>query len=778
MHKIRTLTGIKNGWTLPALGLSLFFFVISESCTYGNVWYQLTVSFSLPFIFFLNGYTIKLPRNIREFRNKIIYDFLFLLLAPIAAYIIRSLVAFLINTDVQHTQIALLNMLRITRESLLAATGTETGITETIPSIGLIWILFSLFFERCLVSFIHIIFCHFYSRAGKRPRLSDLSSRGEGNPNNESNFINKSDRKKLSEKFFLLENIILVLLAVLGIVFNSLTVFLPINLNVTLGCLLFYCCGRLYKHFQYVFDKNYIYFIVLSASGIGTVFSQIRGTYLNLNASHVFWPILSIFGTISSCFLLAFVYRQVFRLKALKRFWALWGERFIPILLLSPFDTLIRQIWDTKIIWLNSILRPFNLFAVTLIVFALLQRIGLVNNRKAISFYNTYRKGINLIFYILLVFGLFSYSGWTLLTTELWKNITRQLKPITDFGFFTIWAMSVSNIDSLWQFVLQFLMFVGGGLNYINGGDTRVLSSILVILASMKKSYQKISFIAILEILILGIATYFCSVNGIVLYEVRSGGTLGLHSFGFSHPNIFGWWLMMLCMLYISLHKKVRFQTLLIDCPIVMFCAFLNYRYADSITSLACTLLVLIMWVLFQFFSFISKYFNILDTIGRNIIKITGIVIYPILFLLSILIPISYYYRGGNFWGKTLLSKITDPTTFGNRMAISFNALYNIPIKLFGNNYQESTEGTYFIVDSSYIRLILNYGIIICSIFMIVIVWTSYKCAKFKRYDLILLLIAEAFYGFSEGNILWFAFDPLLLISFASINNDDKGTYN
>lgn len=220
------------------------------------------------------------------------------------------------------------------------------------------------------------------------------------------------------------------------------------------------------------------------------------------------------------------------------------------------------------------------------------------------------------------------------------------------------------------------------------------------------------------------------------------------NSLGFIHPNTLGITLLIINLLLVYLYReKLKVWHVLG----INFINLYFYHFSGARTSMALIILTYIMWALF-------KYSTVrLLTPGKLVLAYSILILFLFFF--------SYYSSMSSslFVTKTFLSHLdellTGRLTLGNMFIqeyginlvghqVSFSSLDNL-IYSTGNNYR--------ILDNSYLKLLINYGLIVSISYIFLNIATVYKSIKTENDFWILIpFTIFAFIGFSEQSMLYF----------------------
>jgi hypothetical protein len=226
-------------------------------------------------------------------------------------------------------------------------------------------------------------------------------------------------------------------------------------------------------------------------------------------------------------------------------------------------------------------------------------------------------------------------------------------------------------------------------------------------------------------------------------YIYRSNGVRRL-TLGFSHPNVLGRIIFLLCLLYVI--KKER------DLKVyhLIFFSFVSlwvYIYPNSISSA----LMIILIVIIEAVNMAYKKMFKSDIIKSWMFRCFAILLIPILI-------IGVFYIVVTNTGENILSDFS--VTFYKRFLYGMEAFKTYGISLFGQRVkfvgqamQYFVGGKYFVIDCLYILLPLQYGIIPSLYFLLVYIKGIKNCIKYKDVNLLIAMLILAIYSISENGL-------------------------
>lgn len=244
-----------------------------------------------------------------------------------------------------------------------------------------------------------------------------------------------------------------------------------------------------------------------------------------------------------------------------------------------------------------------------------------------------------------------------------------------------------------------------------------------------------ISKISFLSILISMIILFMLSNVGVIIdYQYLREGQLR-HSFGTAQPTIFS------ALSFFSVASFIywkRNNLHVYHYIILSIIALLVYRYTASRNDTISILLLLCVPMIIK----LMKY-----RITGSIIKFLILMSYPINALITYILSKLYSHNYGMYYGLDLNNILSGRLYLGNL------ALQIYPIKFWGQPIFQNGNGRgkqfditqYFYIDSSYLYILLKFGLFFFSLLICWIVWRTYILIRNKLYFLAIVISIVGF---------------------------------
>lgn len=291
--------------------------------------------------------------------------------------------------------------------------------------------------------------------------------------------------------------------------------------------------------------------------------------------------------------------------------------------------------------------------------------------------------------------------------------------------------------------------------NSFSDFDNILLYGLIFVIAIDAVEVTSLIKISMYTKLVMSVMTLLLFSMHMIKEVVIQRGTDFRHSFGFYHPNSFGYMVMCLTMEYLFLYlKKTNWMIL---SAITLFNVFIYYLTAAR-TSFICTMIVILA-------AFLTKYTPVLK---KKAVKFGLLALIPVMFFLSVFLPLTYtpqinlYIVLDRLFSTRLQMGHYYIDHYGSFFGRPFPSVLTIPVPRFT-----------MLLDSAYLRLLIQSG---WPIFITVFIGIFYKCSQWAKKDkilevsIILALLAYSFFERTTNNLFLCA---SLLILF--VGNETSG---
>lgn len=315
--------------------------------------------------------------------------------------------------------------------------------------------------------------------------------------------------------------------------------------------------------------------------------------------------------------------------------------------------------------------------------------------------------------------------------------------------------------------LLSILLIVSFGGCFIYTGYVFLLTLLFLIIGAknipFKKLIQIYCWITGIFIIITVIASQIGLIENLI-YE-RNGQRI---SFGFNYPTDFTAHIFFFVMAYSYLRKdKLTYLELLCILGLSVF----SYIFCDARTNALCLLLSFAIFLYLKIRNNISVKKGYYYKINANFRKFL-VYSLPICAFFIIGMTVLYYYYPDN----NIVSSFDN--LFSHRQKLGSIGLEKYGVKLFGSSFQMFGFGgkitppkEYFFLDSSYVLILIRYGVLVLISTIIIFVYSSYQTERQNNIYLLWILALIALQCMIEHHLLEIAYNPFILICFSLKNN-------
>lgn len=345
------------------------------------------------------------------------------------------------------------------------------------------------------------------------------------------------------------------------------------------------------------------------------------------------------------------------------------------------------------------------------------------------------------------------------------------LEPIIKLICYLLLTIKIILLDhyQLKQFLLILVFGVIATIAAFQSEYTDLLLITMFIIGARGINFEDINKIYfIIGCIVIGSAI-IASKIGLITNYIYYRGTTIRQSFGTIYPTDFAAHVFYLILSYCFLVNR---RLKLFEVFIIGIIAFLINKYCDARLDVILIILTTICYYILLSSTFRKAFHKLIN----NVSALLPVSLFSLAFLLS------YFYKSTGF--MTLINQL-----LSGRLALGKRAFTMYPIKLFGqfiethgfggengNNLAYSVDRSlYFYIDSSYIFMLLRYGLLFT---IIVLLLLTIKTKKNKSivYNLAIILVLGS--AFVDQTLLNPAYNVFIFSLFAIVSGDNKITFN
>lgn len=736
----------KERWVSVAVGFYLFIFLFERCFTVGKIPYRFETGVAYPAIFILSGYLMQGDKDWEHMGKRTLHEFLILFVPSyISLFLIRLY------------QYAMLNWgsvdywWKYVREAGYTMYYSSARDLGGITKFGPAWMLVVLFLSRQIVNAISVIAHKLFG----------------GQVRNRSNKVSK-------EESFLW--IICAVIGIAGLVLMKQYILLPINLNTAMLATFLIALGMIWRRFAGNIPERRL-IVVMVVTGVAAIAGLATNRYMDIVG--LSYPGITGGLVLSLCAVFFFtnLLKYCVYIPVLAQFFRLLSKHFILLTLVFEVSEIYSILW-------SSVYEIWTALVQAIIVLALTELILQMGNvifpksrwgKADRTFALHYSKAAHVVFYMATELIFVSMSlPYTAIDGLVSTNKQTAITLFATAVLLLTYALLIPSYPNRWMPIMMTSIIGLTLFRAIHNHDVNAQYCFYIFIAAAIGSdlylIGKITWIAGLAVIL---TVYYLSMNGYIPYELNGsvGSSLSGHRFGFINKNVTSGYILSNMLAYCMSRKSKNRMWLIVDIAFIGFGAFVNYRYVGGRAELVLMVLLLVGTVIYRLIGEEPLRFRGFHTVVKWLHYILGVPIYIVILIASVIL--SWTYNGTHAAFENIIGKVTDPSTYTIRLWLNKTALMVYKPKLWGQYIYQTTEDEgYFFIDSSYIKLLLQDGIILMAIFLTIATMVQLINLKRENYYLVFLGTITALSGIMESQMLSSAFSVILLSLFC-INGYD-----
>lgn len=394
--------------------------------------------------------------------------------------------------------------------------------------------------------------------------------------------------------------------------------------------------------------------------------------------------------------------------------------------------------------------------------------------------YTDINQWLELIYLCILGLYLLRVFFDTTLFSLSWPNWYYDFLRIS-IGAFLIIKIAVNGYKNIKRFLFDIVYLILFFLIYKGTGYMFLLELGFFVLGAKDIPYKKIIRVYLLIGIPVIMVTMMAALTGCIKDLIYFENDMFKHAFGIVYTTDFGAHILFLILAYLAMKDKV--PSVFTNIALI-FLAYILYRYSGTRCSSGCIILLVIggLYVKFtdQYVKSKTKFKSGWSKIGLKIINLNDYFFALSVPLFSLLILLStIYYSSDN----SIMNKINAITT--GRLKLGNDAVKKYGFSLWGNPFDMIGAGgdvvsrtDYNFVDSSYVMILVRYGVVLFVLTILAFLWLSIRAKKTgKRYLLVILSIV-ALQSVIEHHMLEIAYNLFNLLIFANLNSSDYSEFS
>lgn len=331
--------------------------------------------------------------------------------------------------------------------------------------------------------------------------------------------------------------------------------------------------------------------------------------------------------------------------------------------------------------------------------------------------------------------------------------------------------MGYSEQYTIKEMAICFILCVVSGVVFKRTGFEEVINTAILIIGAKGISFKKIIKAYLTVTVSLLMITVIAALTGVIenLVYTQEGRNIRI-AFGFGYPTDFAAHIVYIVLAYSYLRRE---KITYLELAGVGGLGIFVYLFCQARLNSACLLLTMAVLAVYKIRCAYCKKTGT-EIMGTGVSTLLAVV--PV-FCASAMLLLSMFFSPNNKL-MLLLDKVLSYRLRLGKKGIdlySFSFLGEwIPMQGNGGSVKEQVH--YFFLDSSWLFVILQYGVVLFGIILAVITIVTFKAQKEKDWVLILLVALMAVQCVVEHHLMDMSYNPFLWAMMAKIgmNNTDK----
>ena len=375
----------------------------------------------------------------------------------------------------------------------------------------------------------------------------------------------------------------------------------------------------------------------------------------------------------------------------------------------------------------------------------------------------------NVVYLIILAaFIIHTYFDNTTFTIP-WPNHYYEFLRIAMAGLVLV-KLSLDKADDVKEVIKHFILWLILTISAYKTGYIFLIEISFLVMGAKNISFRRIAKLYfVISICILSI-TYVAALSGVIPNYVFYIGSIPKNSFGMLYSTDFAAHVFFTALVFVYLRgKKITY----FECILIIISGFIIYSYTRARMNSGGLFALGILTGFVKIFESLSKKNDKIKRLSSMILCLMPLS-FVILSVLSVLL--TYFYNDKNVYFNKLNDLLSNRLILGkNGMSRYGYSLFGTAFDLIGTNFIQK-EG-YNFIDSSYVLVMLRYGILTLGLFIAIFTFVSFKAKKIKDNNLLIVLTLLAFQCCIEHHFLEINYNIFLLISFTTLEkNNTDGT--
>ena len=377
-----------------------------------------------------------------------------------------------------------------------------------------------------------------------------------------------------------------------------------------------------------------------------------------------------------------------------------------------------------------------------------------------------YKKHLGDMAYLVLFF-LFTFDkmlGTTMIGSRYPEIIKMSLRGLLAFYlFYKLWNGPKSK---KWELVLYLAIILVSAIAWRRTGNIELLEVAFLIIGARDVDFSKILRVYLIVTVPILVGTVVGSQLGIVENLIYHRGQTPRAAFGFIYPTDF-----VANIFYIVLVWCVLRNVALRYCELafIVILAVFAYVFCEARMNVLCLTLAAVSFLVLKKWNSTGKFRKKAEIeSGVSLLLIWGSAFFAFL-----MVFLSYFYRPDSVFWQKMNAFLTERLFYGHRGFEEFGVtLFGQKLPIHGMGGTTELIEDYFFLDSSYVKILLEYGIVLFVMVLVMFIFDAYKLRQRKQYYTLVALALLFVQCTMEHHMLEIAYNPFLFLVFSDYTSN------
>lgn len=289
-----------------------------------------------------------------------------------------------------------------------------------------------------------------------------------------------------------------------------------------------------------------------------------------------------------------------------------------------------------------------------------------------------------------------------------------------------------------------------------------LLDLVILIIGAKGVSFRKIAYVYLITAVILLGLSIIASQTGVIRDLTYYKNETFYHSLGIIYTTDFAAHVCYIVLVYCYLRRK---DLTYLECAIIILLSLIVFRLTKARLNSLCLLLIAVLFMFYKVLDRCKVKWTFVEKIEKltNLLMTFSSVIFCIFF-----VGLTFLYKPHSRTLEKINLFFTGRLSLGHDGIDKYGlSLFGTPFDLVGAGADNFYRSNYNFIDSSYVLILLRYGVILLLAVCIMMVVCSWRSYKLGNRSLLIVLTILSLQCMVEHHMLELAYNPFLLLIFS-----------